>query len=94
MKTTATGGVDPDLRNEQFENIEKLRAQYEKQGFPVLSVDTKKKEFLGGLHRDGEFYSQTVCHSNGSTTIFLIWQKAGWCLTGYSISTSTKDSSP
>jgi hypothetical protein len=58
VKTVATGGVDPDLRNEQFENIEMLRADYEKQGFPVLSVDTKKKEFLGGLHRDGELYSQ------------------------------------
>jgi hypothetical protein len=57
-KTTPTGRVDPDLRNAQFENIEKLRARYEKQGWPVLSVDTKKKEFLGGLYRKGKLYSQ------------------------------------
>lgn len=58
IKTVATGGVDPDLRNAQFENIEKLRAFYEQQGWPVLSVDTKKKEFLGGLYRDGKLYSK------------------------------------
>lgn len=52
-----TGQVDPDLRNAQFENIDNLRAEYEKQGWPVLSVDTKKKEFLGGLYRDGKLYS-------------------------------------
>jgi hypothetical protein len=58
VKAAVTGGVDPDLRNEQFENIEKVRAQYEAQGWPVLSVDTKKKEFLGSLYRDGKLYSQ------------------------------------
>lgn len=53
-----TGKVDPDLRNEQFENIERVRRLYETQGWPVLSVDTKKKEFLGNLYRDGKLYSQ------------------------------------
>lgn len=50
--------MNPDLRNARFENIEKLRARYEANGWPVLSVDTKKKEFLGGLYRDGKLYSQ------------------------------------
>jgi hypothetical protein len=50
--------VDPDLRNAQFENIGQLREDYGWRGLPVLSVDTKKKEFLGGLHRDGKLY----CH--------------------------------
>lgn len=58
LKTVAAGAVDPDLRNAQFENIERLRADYEKQGLPVLSVDTKKKETLGGLYRDGKLYTQ------------------------------------
>jgi len=53
-----TGGVDSDLRNEQFENIERVRAIFEAQQWPVLSVDTKKKEFLGNLYRDGKLYSQ------------------------------------
>jgi hypothetical protein len=49
--------VDPVLRNAQFENISELRKDYSQRGLPVLSVDTKKKEFLGGLYRDGQLYS-------------------------------------
>ena len=30
-------------RNEQFETIKRLKAEYEKAGYPVLSMDTKKK---------------------------------------------------
>lgn len=30
-------------RNEQFENIANIRAKYEKEGQPVISIDTKKK---------------------------------------------------
>jgi len=46
VKSLATGEVDPERRNAQFENIAQLRADYEQRGSPVLSVDTKKKEFL------------------------------------------------
>jgi hypothetical protein len=45
-------------RNEQFENIERLRQQYIKDGNPVISCDTKKKEFIGNLHRAGAVYSK------------------------------------
>jgi hypothetical protein len=58
VKSRATGKVDPERRKAQFENIAHLRANYEQRGFPVLRVDTKKKEFLGGLYRDGKRYSQ------------------------------------
>ena len=34
-----------DNRNEQFENIAKLRKEYTEQGNPVISMDTKKKNF-------------------------------------------------
>jgi hypothetical protein len=47
-------------RNAQFENIAILRAVYELLGNPVLSMDTKKKEALGNLYRDGHLYTQTV----------------------------------
>ena len=30
-------------RNEQFENIQRLRAEYEAVGNPVISMDTKKR---------------------------------------------------
>ena len=36
-------------RNEQFEKIKELRADYESQGNPILSIDSKKKEELGSL---------------------------------------------
>jgi hypothetical protein len=45
-------------RNEQFENIARLKREYLEAGNPVLSGDTKKKELLGNLYRDGKVYSQ------------------------------------
>lgn len=44
-------------RNEQFENIARLRAEYEAAGNPIVSLDTKKKELLGNLYRDGHLYT-------------------------------------
>ena len=44
-------------RDRQFGNIARLRAAYDKSDNPVLSVDTKKKEFLGDLFRDGRAYT-------------------------------------
>jgi hypothetical protein len=44
-------------RNEQFENITGLIATYKKVGQPILSMDTKKKEYLGNLYRDGHLYT-------------------------------------
>lgn len=34
-----------EWRNEQFENIKKIKEEAEKQGNPVISTDTKKKNF-------------------------------------------------
>ena len=44
-------------RNEQFENIARLRALYEAAGQPVISLDTKKKEKLGNFYREGKLYT-------------------------------------
>jgi hypothetical protein len=44
-------------RNEQFENIIRLKAEFEAAGNPVVSMDTKKKEQLGNLYRDGQLYT-------------------------------------
>jgi hypothetical protein len=43
-------------RNEQFENIARLIAEYEASDNPILSMDTKKKEYLGNYYRDGRLY--------------------------------------
>jgi hypothetical protein len=49
----------PD-RNPQFENITKLKTQYLKNGQPVISMDTKKKELIGNFYRSGKLYTQEV----------------------------------
>ena len=53
-------------RDEQFINIDRLRQEYEAAGNPIISMDTKKKEYLGNLYRDGHLYTreevQTLDH--------------------------------
>jgi hypothetical protein len=56
-KELITGPVDPRERDEQFRYINALRRLARRRGIPVLSVDTKKKELLGPLHRRGQCYS-------------------------------------
>jgi hypothetical protein len=45
-------------RNVQFEYIAKLRAAYQAAGNPIISMDTKKKEYLGNFYREGRLYTQ------------------------------------
>jgi hypothetical protein len=49
-------GQDPD-RDQQFQNIARLRAEYEGSPNPIVSVDTKKKELIGNFYRDGKLYT-------------------------------------
>jgi hypothetical protein len=57
-------------RNAQFENITRVRQEYEAVGDPVISIDTKKKELLGNFHRPGPTFTQqtveTFDHDFGS----------------------------
>ncbi len=55
-KELATGKVDPLERNMQFENIFARRDGFIAAGEPAIAVDTKKKELIGTLHRDGKLY--------------------------------------
>jgi hypothetical protein len=43
-------------RDRQFKKIKRLKNKYISCGEPVISMDTKKKEKLGGLYRDGQVY--------------------------------------
>mgnify|MGYP006298896979 FL=1 len=56
-KQLITGQVDPHERDRQFRHIAALRRLACRRGIPVLSIDTKKKEPLGTLHRPGQCYS-------------------------------------
>lgn len=44
-------------RNEQFENIAELSDPYIAAGNPVISIDTKKKEYIGNFYREGHLYT-------------------------------------
>jgi hypothetical protein len=44
-------------RNEQFENIARLIAEYRASDNPIISMDTKKKEQLGNFYREGRLYT-------------------------------------
>jgi len=46
-------------RDEQFNRIAELKAQYQQTGNPIISMDTKKKELIGNFYRDGKLYTTT-----------------------------------
>ncbi|MBI1314672.1 ISAzo13 family transposase [bacterium] len=56
MAKVLPGGESPD-RDTQFLHMGTLINQYLADGLPVISMDTKKKEFLGTLYRQGRVYT-------------------------------------
>ena len=52
MDKNKSMGKTPN-RNEQFERLAELKNYYRSRGWPVISVDTKKKELLGEFDRAG-----------------------------------------
>jgi hypothetical protein len=52
-KRKQAGAQHPD-RDEQFRYIASQRAQFLREGLPVISVDTKKKELIGNYRREGK----------------------------------------
>lgn len=56
--------MDTLSRNEQFEKIKTYCKQFTDMNFPVLSIDTKKKEMLGNFCRPGTCYSQHMRRVN------------------------------
>jgi len=45
-------------RDEQFTKIEGLMAEFTADGNPIISFDTKKKEYLGNFFRNGHLYTR------------------------------------
>ena len=45
-------------RDEQFGQIAVHKADYQKAGNPIVSMDTKKKEQIGNFYRDGHLYTR------------------------------------
>ena len=63
QKKKTMGPRHPD-RNAQFETIARLKEEYLEAGWPVISVDTKKKELLGDFYRDGVIDTQETIETN------------------------------
>ena len=51
-------------RDEQFNKIASLKTYFMQAGWPVLSMDTKKKEMLGNFYRQGHYYDQQARRVN------------------------------
>jgi transposase len=87
-------------RDEQFGKIAQLRAEFQAAGNPIISFDTKKKEYLGNFYRDGHLYTlrtlQTYDHDFNSQAegvliphgIYDLQQKCGYLHLGTSKDTS------
>lgn len=57
MRKSKTAKEVPE-RDRQFVRISQLKEDFSGRGFPVLSIDTKKKEFLGQFYRKGKAYCE------------------------------------
>jgi hypothetical protein len=57
-KKKQAGAQHPD-RDRQFRYIAALKAQFLREGLPVVSIDTKKKELIGNYRREGTTWRRT-----------------------------------
>lgn len=62
MAKNLTMGENAD-RNAQFERMNQLKQYYLSRGWPVLSIDTKKKELLGRFDRAGRAWTNSRLRS-------------------------------
>jgi Rhodopirellula transposase DDE domain len=51
-------------RNGQFEHISDLKTEFISRNWPILSIDTKKKEMLGNFYRDGKLQTKELIEVN------------------------------
>ena len=51
-------GAEHPERDQQFRYIAALKAQFLRDGNPVVSIDTKKKELIGNYRREGKTWRQ------------------------------------
>jgi hypothetical protein len=58
QKSKAMGGHAD--RNQQFENIARLKREFLESDNPIVSMDTKKKELIGNFYRAGHLLTQGV----------------------------------
>ena len=76
-------------RDAQFRYLAHLRAEYARHAWPVLSIDTKKKELLGNLYHPGPRSPMAAC---GCRTTISSPLKSVSCLTVCTTRWSTRAS--
>lgn len=69
VKKISNGGKiltkeEKQKRNDQYEYIQKMRAEFNKMGKPSISVDTKKKEPIGNFKNPGTRYKRDADLTN------------------------------
>ena len=57
-------GVDSPQRDEQFKYIAAQRQKFAAGGYPIISVDTKKKESIGYFRQDGRSWGKSAARVN------------------------------
>jgi hypothetical protein len=50
-------------KDAQFENIAQFKSEYQYTDNPIISIDTKKKEFIGNYYRPGHLYTRQEIHT-------------------------------
>jgi Rhodopirellula transposase DDE domain len=97
-KKKQAGAQHPD-RDEQFGYIATLKAQHLREGLPVISIDTKKKELIGNYRREGKSWCQEPIETDSYFAgyakcvavpfgIYDIARNAGYVTVGISNNTS------
>ncbi len=56
-------GGSSKFRDKQFRKIYRLIKLHNRNGNPVISMDTKKKEHLGNLYREGKLYTRETIYA-------------------------------
>ncbi len=69
-RKTREGANHPD-RDAQFEHINAQVIEFQAQGQPVISVDTKKKEIIGDFKNPGSDYRKSGCPDMVNTHDFM-----------------------
>ena len=51
-------------RDQQFQHISALRARFQRQGLPIISVDSKKRELIGNFKNAGAKWDRSPVRVN------------------------------
>jgi hypothetical protein len=97
-KKKQAGSQHPE-RDKQFRYIAELKAQFLREGLPIISIDTKKKELIGNYRREGKSWRRTPIETDSYFAgyakcvavpfgVYDVTRNAGYVTVGLSNNTS------